>query len=970
MKSSILVLIYCLVGGLVTCNNSDEKPGSPDTIKVHVVPHTHNDVGKLKTVDQYYFGTRSGLYQGGVQFIIDTVVDELTADPSKTFIYMEIAYFKRWWEHRDKVWHNKVRKLIKNKQLEFVGGGYSMNDEASVHYMATVDQFSAGMVWLTENFGGAAEPTVAWQIDTYGHSAAQAALSAQSGLKGLFFSRMHYQEYEKRKQDKELEFNWHSTAGEDTIFSSVLYQGYNAPTGFCFDSTCTDPPIVADPESPEYNLPERLTKFLEFLKEQAAHYRSGNIMLTMGGDFSYQNAHQYFANLDTLMKYVNLNSTEYGFEMVYSTPSRYMNAVKGAIGDSLAQRKEDFFPYADESHSYWSGYYTSRPSLKGYVRDCNNVLQVCRQVEVLVGSPYCDADKLWLAMSVAQHHDAITGTSKKHVADDYFRRLAEGQTFCEGVINRGLEKLSGVGSGSLESCRLANESYCEVTSRAGNKSLTVVVYNARSVNRTEYIRIPLLSEKYELIDLTTNQHVQLTFVELNPALNRVNSEALPVEGVFKATLPALGYSTYRLQHALKPRHSQLLSSQPRDVSADITVQTQLYTVVFDGQTGSLKSVTNKVSGSTDKLSAKFLEYRSNTGDSLSKQASGAHIFRPVDNKAEEIGTPVLTNYISNNQFTEIWQIYGDWINLVTRVSIDKPYIEVEWVVGPLPSDHGREVILRYQTSLSTNQKFYTDSNGREMLQRRLNKLQEDEVTEPVSGNYYPVTTRAVLLDEQTGMQLTVLTDRAQGGASLAEGQVELMVHRRTLEDDNRGVDEALDDELVVKGRHWLYYSRFDSMKENRVLGQEMFYKPTVAIGIDENPEQPSQSYSDSAVENEYINVATIINVDYSGDVFTYLMRLENIIPKMEGGEPITVDLGRVFKGKTLVEFEEKGLAGDRPIENVVDDMSKYTMYDEGNMITLQPLQIRTFFATYKPSSGETGVADRIKKVICTYFLEC
>ena len=81
---------------------------------------------------------------------------------------------------------------------------------------------------------------------------------------------------------------------------------------------------------------------------------------------------------------------------------------------------------------------------------------------------------------------------------------------------------------------------------------------------------------------------------------------------------------------------------------------------------------------------------------------------------------------------------------------------------------------------------------------------------------------------------------------------------------------------------------------------------------------------------------------------TYLLRLENILPSNEGGSLLSVNLDQVFKDKTLVQFSEKGLAGDRPISHVRGELNHST-HDKGNVIVLQPLQIRTFFATYKPS---------------------
>lgn len=80
--------------------------------------------------------------------------------------------------------------------------------------------------------------------------------------------------------------------------------------------------------------------------------------------------------------------------------------------------------------------------------------------------------------------------------------------------------------------------------------------------------------------------------------------------------------------------------------------------------------------------------------------------------------------------------------------------------------NGKEVITRFTTPLSTKSTFYTDSNGREMLKRVRNSRPTWTLTleEPVSGNYYPITSKIVVVDDSQDLELAVLTDRAQGGS--------------------------------------------------------------------------------------------------------------------------------------------------------------------------------------------------------------
>ena len=51
------------------------------------------------------------------QFILDGVVRELKADPAKRFIYVEMAFFWRWFKEQDQATRQDVRKLVANGQV-------------------------------------------------------------------------------------------------------------------------------------------------------------------------------------------------------------------------------------------------------------------------------------------------------------------------------------------------------------------------------------------------------------------------------------------------------------------------------------------------------------------------------------------------------------------------------------------------------------------------------------------------------------------------------------------------------------------------------------------------------------------------------------------------------------------------------------------------------------------------------------
>ncbi|KHJ99633.1 glycosyl hydrolase family 38 protein, partial [Oesophagostomum dentatum] len=404
-------------------------------INVHLVPHTHDDLGWIKTVDQYYYGAKPELVPVGVQYIFNTVIDELQKSPERRFSFAETGFLWRWYNGHGDFEKHKLQKLVKTGQVEMIGGGWVQNDEAACHYVDIVDQMTLGLKKLDLLFGECGKPQVAWQIDPFGHSKEQANLFAMMGFNSLFFARIHYLEKEARLKNKSLEFIWNASDDLKTqILTGAFYQdNYGPPEGFCWDALCGDDPIMDDPDLEGYNVDQKINTFVNLVKKQASFLRSSHVMLLMGSDFQYTNANTWYTNLDKLIRYVNGNST-HGIKAFYSTPSCYVKAVTDA-STHLPTKDDDFFPYASSNTSYWTGYFTSRPTLKGMIRDASSLLQLSKQLDALADlGPEDDADveTMARASALAQHHDAVTGTAKENVTRDYEKRLAI--AFKEGEV--------------------------------------------------------------------------------------------------------------------------------------------------------------------------------------------------------------------------------------------------------------------------------------------------------------------------------------------------------------------------------------------------------------------------------------------------------------------------------------------------------------------------------------------------------
>jgi hypothetical protein len=700
------------------------------SLTVHLVPHSHDDVGWLSTVDQYYIDH--------VQHILTSVVQALKRVPDRKFVYVEQAYFQRWWRQQSDDIRQLTRRLVHSGQLEFANGGWCMHDEATTHFVDMIDQTTLGHQAIVEEFGMQANPTVGWQLDPFGHSSTQASLlGAGVGFNALFFGRIDYQDHDLRVLNKSLQFNWYpsssSQQGSSGLYTEASLDGnYNPPDGLCWDPLCN--PFGGGPSDAvqdrddlsDNNVAAFVDLFIRRAYEMAAVHRGDlatmNVMWLMGSDFMYEGAETWMINLDRIIRAVNRNGTVH---TRYSTPSEYVQA-KLAEGVQHPVKTDDFFPYLSDPQNAWVGYFTTRPGLKGYVRSSSQLLQTARQVEVTSGGDGSATARLWEALSLAQHHDSITGTELDWVADDYAQRIAAGAAEAYTLLE---SELSGAAQGHYFSCPLLNLSVCEVLRTPSSTDYTVLLYNPQPRQASTVVHLPVFAQTIPTSSVqvknSEGKSIVADLYALSPTSAFTNLSATAATS-FLATVPGLGYSAYSISLTSYPSLRHLRTTSPAVEINGTSIENARIRLEFDATTGLMSSWTDKASGRRHSFGQQFYWYESSNTSSVG--CSNNYYFKPQPNttlRVLEPSAPQLT-VRRGRVVTSVVQRWNEWLQQTWRLytaegvdDVQGGQVEVEWTVGPIAIDDGRskEVVAKYTTDLHSDGVLFTDSNGREYQRR-------------------------------------------------------------------------------------------------------------------------------------------------------------------------------------------------------------------------------------------------------------
>lgn len=998
-----------------------EATAEEQPIQTFVIPHSHMDVGWVYTIQESMRAYAANVYT--------SVTEELSKVKDRRFIAVEQEFFRLWWDNVASDSHKKqVRQLVKEGRFEFIIGGQVMHDEAVTDLDDEILQMTEGHGFLYETFG--VRPEFSWHVDPFGASATTPVLFALAGFNAHLISRIDYDLKDIMQKNKKLQFVWRgspSLKDQQEIFTHTMDQfSYCTPSylpfsnisGFYWNGVALFPDPPKDGVYPNMSLP--VTKetvhpyaktMVENIKQRAAWFRTNHVLWPWGCDKQFYNSSVQFSNMDPLMKYINQNSKEFGVTVQYATLSEYFKSIYQSNLTWDVRESEDFLPYSTEPYQAWTGFYASRNVLKGLARQASARLHAAETLFTRYRINFPDGpvakdwalDKLralrW-AVSEVQHHDGITGTESPKVADMYMQHLTQAMMGAEELLAALFLLPHNLAFSSIPSRSVHREGVDQILEQH------VIIYNPLAWNITTIINMTVSLPNAAVYD----DDGQPVPAQIQPSAQSNVSYDLFV----MAELGGLQHRKYLIRfsetpcstkstcgHAYEAKRVSFERLQVKDRTKTgrrlLPVLNECYKLMFDQDTNLLHSITYLPDKRRIRMTQDFWEYDAN-GDVKAGPISDNYIFSS-NGSAERAYKAVQMEIIPGKLVTEIRQYFyremgdKDYAYLIsTRVPegfgsrLPCHRLEQTYSLGPLRLN--TEVVLRTRTSLKNNRTLFSDDNGYQMMKRTYKKFTNNTL----ARNYFPMVRTAYIQDDLS--RLVLLSDRAHGVSSQADGQLEVMLHRRLWNNLpwNLGYNLTLNDSSVVSPTLWvLLGSVRATSKQYQRETIELQHRPVIMpIDKPQKPWQEKELRRNAPVlpvvlpSNLHLLSFSILGWNYSSDHDVHLKHINSgkdshsepdydrvllrIMHLFEEGEdpelskPVTINLKEVLQGIGEVRMlEERSLTGTWDSSSLQRWKWKTADNSEKNhkpcrekgekdfTVTISAKEIRTFFVHF--SSG-------------------
>ena len=146
------------------------------------------------------------------------------------------------------------------------------------------------------------------------------------------------------------------------------------------------------------------------------------------------------------------------------------------------------------------------------------------------------------------------------------------------------------------------------------------------------------------------------------------------------------------------------------ITDDIVLSNDKIKVIIDGNSGLLKSIQREgIDINTGQRFGYFIQGSGKTSDAYAMHTQG--------NEPIILSEKVKVTVIKGNITQEVIQEFTPYVKQIIRIYKNCDNVEFDWTVGPLPKERDIELISRYDTGLKSDKTFYTDSNGRQTVER-------------------------------------------------------------------------------------------------------------------------------------------------------------------------------------------------------------------------------------------------------------